>query len=174
MGDEVAKPTESGVISITEKETPGQKTEKITQSLPEYQSLSDKEKNLGLVAMLFHDFGKPTGLVIDQVERDFEHEVPSAQLAANYMRQWGYSESDIRTVIKVIINDGIVSDIARGKVRDQRKNLTPDQLRQVMGNNSQAMRILRAVNRSDVIATVGEQAYGNIEDPYNQYFDQLT
>lgn len=141
--------------------------------LPEYWSLSDREKSLALVATLFHDLGKPTGRKAQNIPRDFEHEVPSAQLAAEYMRRFGYSEPDIRTVIQVIINDGIVSDIARGKVRDPRKNLTPEQFREAVGNNLSVMRVLKAVNRADVIGTVGVNGFSTIEQAYNQYFDQL-
>ena len=38
------------------------------------------------------------------------------------------STADIRTVLQVITYDGIVSDIARGKVHDQRDNVTPEAL----------------------------------------------
>jgi hypothetical protein len=141
--------------------------------LPEYRSLSDREKILALVATLFHDLEKPTGRRDQGVPRDFEHEVPSAQLAAEYMQRFGYSEADIRTVIQVIINNGIVSDLARGKVRDPRKNLTPEQFREAVGNNLSVIRILKAVNRADVIGTVGTNGFSAIEKAYNQYFDQL-
>lgn len=140
--------------------------------LPEYWSLSEIEKGLALVATLFHDIGKPTGRRDAEVPRDFEHEIPSAQIAAEYMRKWGYSEADARTVIQVIINDGIVSDIARGKVRDERKNLTPQQLRSALNNNPSVLKILRAVNRADVIATVGAEGFNAIADVYNRYFDE--
>lgn len=140
--------------------------------LPEYWSLSEREKGLALVATLFHDIGKPTGRRDAEVTRDFEHEIPSAQTAAEYMRRWGYSEADARAVIQVIINDGIVSDIARGKVRDERKNLTPQQLREAI-NNPTALKILRAVNRADVIATVGVDGFNAIADAYNKYFDEV-
>lgn len=140
--------------------------------LPEYWSLSEREKSLALVATLFHDIGKPTGRQDEDVPRDFEHEIPSAQIAAEYMRTWGYSDSEIRTVVQVIINDGIVSDIVRGKVRDERKNLTPEQFRGALRNNPSAIKILRALNRADVIATVGTEGFNAIANAYNQYFDQ--
>lgn len=139
--------------------------------LPEYWSLNEKEKSLALISTLFHDMGKPTGRQGSEVSRDFEHEIPSAQIAANYMQRWGYSDADIQTVIQVIVNDGIVSDIARGKIRGETKNLTPQQLRKTLRNTS-TLKILRAVNRADVIGTVGSQGFSAIEQAYNQFFNQ--
>ncbi|MCL4352853.1 HD domain-containing protein, partial [Patescibacteria group bacterium] len=140
--------------------------------LPEYWSLSDREKGLALVSALFHDIGKPTGRRDEKVPRDFEHEIPSARKAAEYTRKWGYSEADTQTVVQVIINDGIVSDIARDKVRDERKKLTPQQLKNVLDGNPSVLKILRAVNRADVIATVGAEGFNAIADAYNRYFDE--
>ncbi len=141
--------------------------------LPEYWSLSEHDRNLALVATLFHDIAKPTGRKEDQVIRDFDHEMPSAQMAAQYLKTWGYTDDDIQTVVQVIINDGLVSDIARGKVRDQSKSLTPEQLRQRLPNPS-AVNILRAVNRADVVATVGVQGFQTIEPAYAGFFDQMS
>lgn len=145
----------------------------VVKQLPEYMSLSDKEKNLALISALFHDFGKPTARKDQNVPRDFEHEIPSAQSAADYMKKFGYSDSDIRTVVRVIINDGIVSDIARGKVRDPRKNLTPEQFKEIVGGNLSVIRILKAVNHADVTGTVGVNGFALIEKAYNQYFEEL-
>lgn len=141
------------------------------KSLPEYASLSDKEKSLALTAALFHDIGKPTGQKGTDVPRDYTHEIPSAQMAGEYMTKWGYSKGDIKTVIQVIVNDGIASDIARGGVRDERKNLSPQQLK-ALADSPSALKILRAVNRADVIATVGQEGFDVIASEYNQYFDQ--
>jgi len=141
-------------------------------TLPEYQQLNLKEQDLATVATLFHDIAKPTGTRNEQVVRDFSHEIPSAQLAANYMQKWGYSRGDIRTVVQAILYDGIVSDIARGKVRDESKNLTSEQLRAQL-NDPSIIRILRALNHADVVATVGESGYGAIERAYNEYFEKM-
>jgi hypothetical protein len=140
--------------------------------LPEYQLLDSKERDLAILAVLFHDIAKPTGRKSEQVVRDFTHEIPSAQLAASYMQKWGYSRRDIRTVVQAILNDGVVSDIARGKIRDQAKNLAPEQLRSQLGD-SRTVRILRALNRADVIATVGEHAFDAIAPVYNEYFEKI-
>lgn len=140
--------------------------------LPEYQQLDPKERDLAAVAALFHDIAKPTGGKFEQVARDFNHEIPSAQLAANYMQKWGYSRGDIRTVVQAILYDGVVSDIARGKVRDQAKNLSPEQLRAQV-NDPRAIRILRTLNHADVVATAGEDAYNAIEQAYNEYFEKV-
>lgn len=145
----------------------------ILKNLPEYQLLSNREKNLALVAMLFHDIGKPTGKRDQTVVRDFDHEVPSAQIAAEYMQKWGYSSHEIKIITQVIMYDGIVSDIARGKVRDERKNFTPEQLFLAVEGNPEVIRILRAVNHSDVIATVQESGYIAIKDRYESYFDTM-
>lgn len=142
------------------------------RQLPEYQSLSETEKTLALISTIFHDIGKPTGRADSEVVREFDHEIPSAQIAAEYMKEWGFGNNEINAVVKVITYDGIVSDIAREKVRDPKKNLTPEQLRGLLGDPS-VIKILRAVNRADVIATVGENAFSNISAKYNQYFDQL-
>jgi len=141
-------------------------------TLPEYQQLNPKEQDLATVATLFHDIAKPTETKNEQVVRDFSHEIPSAQLAANYMQKWGYSRGDIRTVVQAILYDGVVSDIARGKVRDESKNLTPEQLRAQL-NDPSVIRILRALNHADVVATVGESGYGAIEQVYNEYFEKV-
>jgi hypothetical protein len=140
--------------------------------LPEFQQLDSKERDLATVAALFHDIAKPTGGRLERVVRDFDHEIPSAQLAANYMQKWGYSRNDIRTVAQAILYDGVVSDIARGKVRDQAKNLSPEQLRSQL-NDSRAVRILRALNHADVVATAGAEAYSAIEQAYNEYFEKV-
>lgn len=142
-------------------------------STPEYAGLSQREQNLASLAMLFHDFGKPTGMRGTDVRRDYRHEIPSANAAAKYMKQWGYSAADIRTVVQIVTYDGVVSDIARGKVRDERLDLSPAQLRELVGGNETTLRILRAVNKADVIATVGAGRFEQIAERYNEYFDEL-
>jgi hypothetical protein len=87
------------------------------------------------------------------------------------MKRWGYSDADIKTVVAVILNDGIVSDIARRRVRDERKNIGPEVFREKIGNPS-AIRILRAVNRADVIGVVGNSGFAAIANAYSDYFDK--
>jgi len=140
----------------------------------EYKELQVREQALADIAILFHDIGKPTGFKGEVVERDYGHEVPSAQIAAEYMRQWGMSTADIRTVLQVITYDGIVSDIARGKVHDQRDNVTPEALLAQLGNNKAAARILRAVNRADTVAVVGEQRFSAIAERFNEFFAEMV
>ena len=145
----------------------------VLKQLPEYVSLSEEEKNIALVASLFHDFGKPTGRKRESIPRDFDHEIPSAQVAAAYMQKWQYQQSDIAMAVQTIINDGIVSDIARDKVRDRRKNITPQQLKDAVNGNLAVLKILKAVNKADVIATVGVEGFKTIENAYNQYFEEV-
>ncbi len=135
----------------------------------EYASLSADEQILADVAILFHDIGKPTGALSEDVARDFGHEVPSADTAANYMKKWGFSNDQISRVTRVILNDGIASDIARGKVRDKSKQYTPKQFAEAVKDMS-TLRILEAVNRADVVATVGEDRFNEIKDEYDALF----
>lgn len=148
-------------------------TIKSLNSSSEFSDLSEKEKNIAVLAMLFHDFGKPTGDRYRDIPRDFNHEIPSASIAAIYLKKWGYSNKDISMVVKIIMNDGVVSDIARGKVRDGKKNFTPQELRSLMGNDISVIRILRAVNRADVIGTVGEDGYEMIANRFNDFFEAM-
>ncbi|MBI4599758.1 hypothetical protein HY732_02445 [Candidatus Uhrbacteria bacterium] len=141
------------------------------KALPEFDGLSEDEKRLALVATFFHDFGKPTGSASEPVVRDFDHELPSAQIAGRYMKQWGYSDDDTRHVVQTILYDGVASDIARGKVRDQSKNMSPQEFARALDYNPATLRILRAVNRADVVATVGAGRFGEIERAYNAFFD---
>jgi len=141
------------------------------QGFKEFRVLNPEEQNLAIVAMLFHDFGKPTGKVGIEIPRDFDHEIPSATLAAQYMNKWGYSQQAINMVIRVIINDGVVSDIARDKVKDSSKQYSSEQFAKVIGNR-EALRILRLVNRADVIATVGEAGYQRIQAKYEAFFNE--
>src|SRR3989338_9622463 len=121
----------------------------------------------------FQEFGKPTGRKRESIPRDFDHEIPSAQVAAAYMQKWQYQQSDIAMAVQTIINDGIVSDIARDKVRDRRKNITPQQLKDAVNGNLAVLKILKAVNKADVIATVGVEGFKTIENAYNQYFEEV-
>lgn len=139
------------------------------KELPEYQSLTENEQILALTALFFHDFGKPTGRQDEEVRRNFNHEVPSAQLANNYMAFFGFSSQDRKIVQNVILHDGIVSDFARGKPR---KNLSLDELRHEMGSIS-AINILRVVNAADVIATVGQSGFDAIKERFNGVFDTM-
>lgn len=141
--------------------------------LPEFVALDSREQHLATLAMLFHDFGKPTGRRGGSVERDYRHEIPSANMAARYMAQWGYSSTDIRAVVQIITYDGVVSDIARDKVRDERLRFTPTELLKEFQGDESRLRILRAVNKADVYATVGESMFTPIEEKYNQFFDSI-
>jgi hypothetical protein len=143
------------------------------RSSEEFRRLSPDEQRLTLVATFFHDFGKPTGRATEAVGRDFDHELPGAQIAATLMKKWGYADDDVRCVVQTIMYDGVVSDIARGKVRDPKKKMTPEQLASALDHNTSTVRILRAVNRADVIATVGASGYHAIEGPFNAFFDEL-
>lgn len=118
--------------------------------------------------------GKPTGRREERVERDFDHEIPSIAIARKYMDEWGMSKADQRIVSLAIQYDGVVSDIARGKVRDDSKNMTPAQLRAAMKANERAIHVLRAVNRADVVATVGQGAYDRIAGSFERFFDQMN
>jgi len=40
-------------------------------------------------------------------------------------------------------------------------------------NDLRAIRILKALNHADVIATVGDDAYSVIEQKYNEYFEKV-
>lgn len=141
-------------------------------TLAKYRQLDLKEQELATLATLFHDIAKPTGTQDEQVARDFDHEIPSAQIAATYMAKWGYPRKDISSVVDAILNDGVVSDIARGKVRDQSKTLTPEQLRKKL-TNPRTTRILRVLNQADVLATVGKSGFEAIKKAYNEYFDRI-
>jgi len=142
------------------------------KSQEEFIGLTDREKNLAAMAMFFHDFEKPTDSYQVKIERDFEHETPSAQTAAQYMGQWGYGPSEIRVVVDAIMNDGIVSDIARDKVRDKNKQLTPQELKENLGGNESTLQILRLINQADVLATVGQSGFDRIANKYNEFFNQ--
>ncbi|MDO8302737.1 MAG: hypothetical protein Q7T18_05820, partial [Sedimentisphaerales bacterium] len=141
------------------------------KSLSEYENLSMDEKRLALVATFFHDFGKPTGRASEPVVRDYEHEMPSAQIAAMHMKRWGYADDEIRRVVQTIMYDGVASDIARGKVRDTKKDMSAEEFARALENDASTLRILRAVNSADVIATVGLERFKEIEEVYNRFFD---
>lgn len=153
----------------------GQHTEDVVKAvrrIPEWSNLGEREQELALMAALFHDFGKPTGRVSTAVSRDFEHEAGSIMAASEYMTRLGFTGKEIATVTRVIEYDGIVSDIAREKVRDPAKKLEPHELRGRM-ETEEAIRILQAVNRADVIGTVGENGFKRIEARYNKYFQEM-
>lgn len=141
--------------------------------LPEFQRLTQSEKTLALIAMIFHDIGKPTSRETDDVRRDFNHEIPSAEIAAGYMKRWGFGDQDISAVVKVIAYNGIASDIARGKIRDEKDNLLPEELGELLAGKS-VVEILRVVNRADVIATVEEAGFSAIAKKYNEYFEEVS
>ncbi|MBI4193437.1 MAG: HD domain-containing protein, partial [Candidatus Colwellbacteria bacterium] len=138
-----------------------------------YRRLSSGERQIALLAALFHDIAKPVGRRDESVPRDFEHEIPGAQIAANHLGVLGFSDADIGAVVKVITYDGVVSDIARGRVRDPKKNLAPTALFEFLGRDHSLARILEAVNRADVIATVGESGYAAIHGEYDRYFREV-
>ncbi len=142
------------------------------RSSGEFGGLESKERHLATIASLLHDIGKPTGKM-GSAPRDFGHEKPSAEIAEKYMRKWGYREQDIKTVLLVIYNDSIVSDIARNKVRDPKKNLTPGRLREILGGDDSTIKILRAVNYGDVVATLGRRPDENFMEAYNRFFDKM-
>ena len=142
-------------------------------ALTEYQQLDSKGQELATLATLFHDISKPTGNDDELVTRDFDHEITSAQVAATYMTKWGYSRKDISTVIEAILYDGVVSDIARGKVRDQSKNITPEQLRKKL-TDPRTIRVLKVLNQADVLATVGVNGFDAIKKSYNDFFDMVS
>ncbi|PIS09033.1 hypothetical protein COT75_03655 [Candidatus Beckwithbacteria bacterium CG10_big_fil_rev_8_21_14_0_10_34_10] len=152
----------------------GKHTEKVVTEIlqnPEFKNLSLEEQNLALMAGFFHDSGKPTGKRGEVVSRDFDHEVPSASLAAKYLKMWGYSDRSIQIVVKIILNDGVVSDIARGKVREETKKYSPEQFAKLIGSQ-RILEILRIVNGADVIGTVGEDGFTAIREKYESFFSQ--
>jgi len=139
----------------------------------EYKVLNEEEKIMAAITALFHDLGKPTGLVSAEIERDYDHDIGSVQIATEYLRRWGLGAKEIALVSRVIMYDGIVTDIARGKVRDKKNRLTPAQLKQKMGDDVSAIKILQAVNRADAEAVVGELLFSGILDRYNQFFAEM-
>ena len=140
-------------------------------AFPEFTSLDEHSRDLAVIAAFFHDFGKPTGARGQAVERDFDHETPSAAAAASYMKVWGFSDRDIATVVRIINNDGVVSDIVRDKVRDEGKRYTEEQFAELIGDIN-TLRILRLINRADIIGTVGIAGYDGISQKYEAFFDQ--
>ena len=143
----------------------------ILKSLPEYEALDKPDRRLAVLATFFHDFGKPTGRQDEKVPRDRSHDVPSADIARQRMTEWGFSEEDIQVVTAAILHDGIVSDITRGK-GGANQDLQPSELASRLGNNARVLRILRALNTADVLATVGENRF-RTRNAYEKYWEQV-
>lgn len=144
---------------------------RILKTLPEYKELSANDKRLVEIATFFHDFGKPTGRATDPVPRDRKHEIPSADIAKEQMAEWGFSEDDIRIVTTAILHDGIVSDVTRGK-GGENKDLSPQELAKRLGYDERLIKIIRALNTADVLATVGEGGFVT-RTAYDQYWDEV-
>ena len=150
----------------------GAHTEDVVRRLkdtPEWQQLDTHGQALALVSAFFHDFGKPTGNAKQKVERDFEHELKSVLIAGRYLRELGFSLSDIETVCKVINNDGVVTDILRGRERADIEVLTPVQLAERLGDK-RTLLILKALNRVDAVSVVGQSSFDRISAKYDEFF----
>jgi UTP:GlnB (protein PII) uridylyltransferase len=141
--------------------------------LKEYSVLSEDEKRLALISVLFHDLGKPLGKRGAGIKRDYNHEKPSAEIAVRFLKKNDYPDEEVKIVKDVILYHSVVSDIASGKVRDQEKNFSPKQLKEQI-NNLTTIRILRAVNRADAIAAIGLGNFSLISKDYNNYFDEIS
>ncbi len=140
------------------------------KSSKEYTSLSQADREIALLASFFHDFGKKHGKHGTRIGRDYQHDEKSSVIAERYLGDLGYDQATIDTVKLVILNDGQVSDWARGK----NDGLTVESLRQRMNNNGQAIRILRAMNMADVSGLPdGSNTFARIADKYNEFFDRM-
>lgn len=144
---------------------------KEARKIAKENGLSNTEVDLVILASFFHDFGQNTGKKDEVVERKYDHENKSVEVMRRYAKEWGVDEEEILKVEKVILLDGIVSDIARGKVRSNEKNLSVVQFAEKLGGDVETLGILRAVNKADVLATVGESGWAGIRIKYEKYFD---
>jgi len=136
----------------------------------EFAGLNEDDKKLAVLAGFFHDFGKPHGPKHSGVKRDYFHDEESARLAENYLSMFGYSNEEIEIIKLVIMNDGQVSDWARGK----NPELTPESLKKRLNGNQRAIRILQAVNASDVRGLMdGQIKFARISDKYQTFFSKI-
>jgi hypothetical protein len=169
------------------------------RSMPEFLKLSEKEQKLLIFAAFFHDFGKPTGKVSENVLRNFDHDVLSVEIAKRYLEKFGFSKEDIRVVELLIAHDGVVTDIVRGKVHDGSKKMTPLELADKLDNNTSIINLLRLLNRADALdvlsgngfwgvnfygerewfhendfsKTVGVQLFYQNEKKFNDFYDEM-
>ncbi|QQG41984.1 MAG: hypothetical protein HYV90_01575 [Candidatus Woesebacteria bacterium] len=143
-----------------------------TVVLLENTGISERGQNLAIFSAFWHDFGQQTGKQNEPVARDFAHEEKSIEIMRRYGKEWNMADADVEKVEKVIALDGVASDIARGKVRNPERNLTPADMASILENDLETCLILRAVNQADVIATVGEPGWNAIRQKFEEYFDK--
>lgn len=63
-----------------------------------------RQRNLLLIASLFHQMGKPTGGITETVLEDPNYKEWGAYFATRHMMMWDYSRNDIAYVNKAILN----------------------------------------------------------------------
>ncbi|HTL46459.1 MAG TPA: HD domain-containing protein, partial [Verrucomicrobiae bacterium] len=141
--------------------------------------LNDKgEKTLALLALLFHDLGKPVSAAGTPAERDFDHAAVSAMIARDALSktQWHLGTAFIEEVAWVVANHSFVTDrIRQDRFPHARAETVAQELVAQLPKGISAaradrmLRLLRAVNKGDVLVEV-PGPFAAVESKFNNVF----